>query len=839
MSSSETLDTRKLLSEAAWLQSLARQLVRDPAAAEDAAQETLLAFSKKRAAEQPSRRWLASVLHNFLRQEHRSQQTRRRLESAASKEEATDSSAEVASRLEIQRRLIEAVQALDEPYRSTITLRFLESKPPREVARCMAVPVKAVHTRIERGLARLRSILDRSYRGRSEWLSVLAPLTLRHAAWALPGLGVLVMSSTVKWTGSLLGILVVGLFLQQVLSPEELPAPGPDERTSIAVVEEDEELGTAPEVSLPEVAGERIALPAPEEKEEPPVLLPTFEGRVTDATGKPVSGVTVAFELFDDHGQAPESTVEDSESDSDGVFVMERPKTRGRLVGQGNGYAPVVSPGINSNMPAEPPTVVVGPERSYSGFVKDADGLALADVDLAISLGSEVAEFLMPGGLSGVVPVARARSEKDGSFRFASVGFVEGSMLRGDLSGYQSNLIDLPSFSSDELELVLDKNRFEGQGVAGRVIDRHGMPVEGANVSAGQFTTTSDERGEFVLDLEGRIGATLRAVAKGWLPASIPLDDIAPEGRNAVVLTLGEAGRSISGRVFDVEGEPIAGAQVWTFDGEAFGYVPARFGQVEFMLSKDVEEMIAGGNRDGRETRTKADGSFELTDLADREYSLFAMHPETQCIGRVAAVDSGSVGIDILILDDEQTAPVAGRVLSYSGEPVEGAIIRVNRRFPDAKGGRGFRSASHNFHVSTDAEGRFRFEKLAISGTSLLLNGAMIASGQSIELDSVADLEEVEFLAPSQCHIRIHLDSDPSFANTFELLNAEGKKLHLTFMLGGVNMGAQAVGIENGVSPLTQTDESAATIVLYGDQGEEVHREAISLRAGKVNEIRL
>lgn len=838
MSSSNTLDPRQLLSEAAWLQSLARQLVRDPAAAEDAAQQTMLLLSEKQADQQPSRRWLASVLRNFLRQEKRSQKTRQRLENAAAKKEATDPSDEVASRLEIQRQLIEAVQALDEPYRSTISLRFLESKPPREVARRMGVPVKTVHTRIERGLARLRSKLDRSYRGRSEWLSVLTPLTLRHAAWGVPGLGVLVMSSTVKWTASVLGVLVLGWFLQQNLGIEELPAEKLETEQALSSTLALEEQEDIVEAASSSTARQRLAPTASAAEETAAETETTFAGRVVDPNGLAVAGITVKFEDFDRRDFESPTHNSPGESDASGAFRMSLPIGRGRLIGQGNGYGPVFSPGISGIMPVEPPQVVVGPERAYGGRVIDEQGRPMTDVELDIVLAEEVAHRLQPGGLSGIVPVARTKTNAKGRFNFASIGFVEGSAISAEVDGYEIASLDLPSFSSEELELILEKKRVDGNMLAGRVIDQQGSPVPGAHVSAGQSTTTSDAQGKFVLERQAKNGKILRAVAKGTLPAAVSIEDMDARAQGEITLQLGASGKTITGQVLDAEGKPIANAQVWTFDGEHFGFVPERFGEVEFMLSKAVEEMIAGERRDGRSGRSKADGSFELSGLADRKYGLYAMHPQNLSLGQASSVDAGSAGINIHIHDSELRAPVAGRVINYAGEPVEGALIRVSRTFMKADGGLGYRGGDHAFHATTDAKGFFRFADLVIEGTSLLLNGEMVSAPQTIALDEVADLEQVEFLMPASCHIRVLLQSDANFARAFELLDAKGEKLHLSFMRGGVNLGAQSVGIENGESPLTQTDESAVTIVLYGDQGTEVHRESISLKAGEVNEIR-
>ena len=81
---------------------------------------------------------------------------------------------EAVQRAEVHRRLVEAVFALAEPYRTTILLRYFEDLPPREVARRMEAPVETVRTRVSRGLEILRRRLEGA--GGREWLGGLALL---------------------------------------------------------------------------------------------------------------------------------------------------------------------------------------------------------------------------------------------------------------------------------------------------------------------------------------------------------------------------------------------------------------------------------------------------------------------------------------------------------------------------------------------------------------------------------------------------------------------------------------------------------------------------------------
>jgi RNA polymerase sigma-70 factor (ECF subfamily) len=138
----------------AFLQRLARQLVRGEGAAEDLVQDTFVrALERPPASAAALRAWLARVARrlalNRTRGEGRSHERERRVaraETVAPHDEALAS-------LEIQERLIAAVKALDEPYRTTVWLRFHEGLAPGAIAEHLGTGKKTIESRITRGLA--------------------------------------------------------------------------------------------------------------------------------------------------------------------------------------------------------------------------------------------------------------------------------------------------------------------------------------------------------------------------------------------------------------------------------------------------------------------------------------------------------------------------------------------------------------------------------------------------------------------------------------------------------------------------------------------------------------
>ncbi len=84
-----------------------------------------------------------------------------------------------------------AVLALDEPYRSTLLLRFFDDLPPRDVAKRTGVPVETARARIRRGLEQLRARLDKAHGSDGNaWRLALIPLMAgKHVAAAGAGAG--------------------------------------------------------------------------------------------------------------------------------------------------------------------------------------------------------------------------------------------------------------------------------------------------------------------------------------------------------------------------------------------------------------------------------------------------------------------------------------------------------------------------------------------------------------------------------------------------------------------------------------------------------------------------
>ncbi|MEM7517896.1 MAG: RNA polymerase sigma factor, partial [Planctomycetota bacterium] len=161
-----------------WLAGLARALLGESHAADDLVQETALAAIGGAMPEgAPRRAWLAGVARRLAARRFRGEARRARREEAVARSEALPDSTEIVAKAEIAEQVTAAARRLDEPFRRTTLLRFLEGLSPEEIARREGKPVDTVRWRVRRGLELLREELVREHdRDWSSWCVLLLPL---------------------------------------------------------------------------------------------------------------------------------------------------------------------------------------------------------------------------------------------------------------------------------------------------------------------------------------------------------------------------------------------------------------------------------------------------------------------------------------------------------------------------------------------------------------------------------------------------------------------------------------------------------------------------------------
>ncbi len=232
------VDVELLLAQRAWVQRLAERLVADPAGADDAAQDALVAALRRpprgAASERTLRAWLARVLRNRVRLGARGEARRRARESAAARPERTDSVAEVVARAQDLRALVEAVLALDEPYRTAVLLAHFDGLSVAASARRTGASPVAVRKRLSRGVATLRARLERRWGDGASLALALAGIVGPNAGGALSRLAR--WGTLMSWSGKAAvgAAVVVGLVAFVVGNRERAPALRPPGAESAA-----------------------------------------------------------------------------------------------------------------------------------------------------------------------------------------------------------------------------------------------------------------------------------------------------------------------------------------------------------------------------------------------------------------------------------------------------------------------------------------------------------------------------------------------------------------------------------------------------------------------------
>ncbi|MEM7199031.1 MAG: sigma-70 family RNA polymerase sigma factor [Planctomycetota bacterium] len=196
----------QLLDHLDFVRSLARRMVFDQDHADDLTQQACLAALLHPPQRAGIRAWLAKVTENAARKAARADRRRSRREREAPAAAAVPTPEQVLERERVRRQVVDAVLALDEPYRTTVLLRYFENLTPGDIAARLEVPVETVKTRLKRAMQRLRRGLDREHGDRRTWSLAVLPLmgvNANHAAVtasaaAAQTTGVLWMATNVK-----------------------------------------------------------------------------------------------------------------------------------------------------------------------------------------------------------------------------------------------------------------------------------------------------------------------------------------------------------------------------------------------------------------------------------------------------------------------------------------------------------------------------------------------------------------------------------------------------------------------------------------------------------------
>lgn len=694
------------LRSTAALRRLAHGLLFDRASADDVVQEAWLTVTRQA----PPRgvalgAWLAGCVRRTARGLNRAAGRRRRLEQSVARSEVQADVTDGAERLEVLRKLVEAVQALDEPYRRTLLLRFFDDLGPGEIARREGVPLETVRSRVRRGLARLRIVLDPGgdpcagadgEQDRARFLAGLLPLASASTRSApLPPWSGLFASSA-KTAGAVAFVAVsLALVAHFVLRerPSLPPSSGNEGTPPLAFDTDERALDTA---SLTNAGDAATATQRSALRNAAAEATWIVGGRLTLGLCEAFPAAPVQVELLATSADGlggERLAVARTTSDANGRFSckLPRPTRASIVVATPTGVELFVVPARVRVDPSSAAPTSLEPlafpiDAWLVGRVVDERGTPVA--------GARIATFHQEG-----------HTAQDGSFRVPASSHV--LLLHGTVlaNGFEDEPFWLPPRAGtiDAGTLTLTPART----LSGRVVDLAGAPLAGVRVGStwavpGHASSRSeaftDDAGHFELD--GLRSNPSRANPSFGEPVQVCFEQAGyARAREEVVqradgsfedlqVTLSR-GSSVSGTVRAPDGSPAAAIEVVAADGPR------------------VEPRTV--------TWTDAQGAFTLEHVPPGPRTLWALRPGANVARAAIVVPPEGGRLAGLELAFARGPALTGRVLDEADEPVAGLFVLLGP----------FQDASQWVDpVRTDANGRFGFEDLPDPPFSLTLFGS-------------------------------------------------------------------------------------------------------------------
>lgn len=338
-------------------------------------------------------------------------------------------------------------------------------------------------------------------------------------------------------------------------------------------------------------------------------------------------------------------------------------------------------------------------------------------------------------GVSNTQQSAQVRIETNdkGEFLFESLAPGPYNVIasaKGFRAAPRNNRVDTGSAN-----LVIEM--FKEATVCGRVVDgQGGAPVANFSVrlrfwygsesptqpASQEVTAVSNPQGEFCIEGVPPSDYVVEAIAEGYAPSysgnfSVTQSKVV----NGIIVKL-EHGGSLTGRIVDAEGKPVARARVVTHDNE--------------WVDDALTQVIGGdyaSNATTVEVRTGEDGRFTCTSLRPDTYQIVVTAPGfTQLSRRDLRVAEGAT-VQVGDLKLGRGGSVRGTLFDAAGKPLAGGTI--NLRIADG-------DQPVNYSTKTGGDGKFEF-KNCIPGR-YKLNGMRGGNADSNPFEQLGDANSSE-----------------------------------------------------------------------------------------------
>lgn len=715
-----------LLDQSEWVRALARRLVGDVHEAEDLAQQTMAVAIERppRDASHP-RGWLARVLQNL----HQQRLRRRALDAPRHGQEldaSAPAAAEVVERAEVHQLLVRHVLELDEPYKTTVLLRYFDGLGPSAIAERQGIPMATVTSRLTRAHARLRERLDRteSADGR-HGIAVLLPLVTPRSGGTLITSATFVMNAKLKIAVTAFVLASLGVIGAQLGDVDRIET-GPTDVDQAAVL-------TPLLVEVDEIAPAQVGRKAAdsEESSAAAVVMPILSGRVFDADGTPVANATVvlgaagALQFLRNNEAAPEHLVH-AISGEDGRFSFVAVPSGAVLLAAGSADA----------APSETLAFELG-----EGDTRDDIALTLRrgvrihgevhrrDGSLATH---RTMRFLLEVGsthhwddrmIHSIVTDDRGRFDEPhlAPGRWGLVSFPTDEEVKELGGSMAEDMLQTTVTLEDGQEefVVLGATSADAVTVTGQVLAGD-KPAKGMMQWVGECDDPMGSQQIAQLDDEGRYEVELpvpgawyvRVMGGGQGEYFVDIPEVAEHEQDFAL-----PGAEMTGRVVDAEGNPIEGASVShiLLEGKAYRN-PLR-------LADDCKT-------------TKEDGTFHFIGLSPGTYQLGVVHAENGSITSPRIVVEDGEHVTDLEFALATGHPIAGTVHDATGLPMIAIPIWIH----DADG----QLVNPITRTVTNLDGRFTTPALPPGEYSLIAKKGMLVAqrvGVVIESDGVDEIE--------------------------------------------------------------------------------------------------
>ncbi|HZN40986.1 MAG TPA: sigma-70 family RNA polymerase sigma factor [Planctomycetota bacterium] len=641
-------DLQRLLAEEPFVRALAQQLVAGEA--DEVVQQTWLRVLERRPGLlQKPRQWLASVVRNLVADRHRRDRRRDEREREMAPAGGVLSASDLVAIEETRRELVAAVNALSDPLRVVVVLRFYEGLPPRRIAARLGVTPSAVSNRLHAAIRELRQRLD-ARGGRRAWVLALSPIAnapcelpwreLAAPSAAEAAIGVIAMTTKTKIVAASAAVLVGALAIVTwplLREPAVVPTAAHERAAPVSAALADAH-GDTPQPAEP-LQRDVVPVPATDRAttgtvavhvrygDEPAVASGVTVHCYDDRLGKPLRSA-----ITDEAGKArlegiPPGRIE--------VFAA---------VHALGGRSVEVAAGTESEC-----TLELTGGITLTGVVVDSRGLPVGGAQL---------ELLPAPGMPIAWPGITAA---DGTFALRQCQPT--CLISARAVGHAASQTYLVNAKPGSIEHVRIELRAAGGCVAGRIVDREGAPVSGAVLQVGSRASENQSMtaqggeplaAQVSADGDGRFLAV--GVAAGAHPVLALATGLAP-WRGTVDVSAGATtqltvtltpGVTCCGTVRSAEGLALARVDIAYVDNDHWFRI---------------------------ETRSEGDGSFTLAGVPPGETVLGAWH---QKHGRGSVVVHGADG-ETVRRDIVVSAGVVlrGRVLDGDGAPLASVVIHL------------------------------------------------------------------------------------------------------------------------------------------------------------------